>query len=305
MLILDVGAKYGIHPAFKKLENIYNFHLVDADKSEVSYLKKNYRKQKNIKCFNYFFDNLGVEKFKNINLYDHIGKHSFYELLDGKIKGKAIVPTSSIDKIKEKITFLKIDVEGKEIDCLKGGLSQLKKNILGVRCEVLLNPLYKGQSETWSKVNNILRGVGFEFMNFDIIKNVTLKSFLNFHIDNSSGQFYAVDGIWVKNVKFILKSKDYKEIINYAVFCILNNLKDLAIFVLSKKMKLIHRKLKSDLMFRKIFFFIEYELANSFFNLKKELIYEKNIEKIFFSIFKKKMPIEGEFFKRYPLNYKL
>mgnify|MGYP000721660231 CR=1 FL=1 len=27
---------------FKKLENIYNFHLVDADKSEVSYLKKNF-----------------------------------------------------------------------------------------------------------------------------------------------------------------------------------------------------------------------------------------------------------------------
>ena len=64
MLILDVGAKYGIHPAFKKLENIYNFHFVDADKSEFSYLKKNYRKQKNIKCFNYFFDNLDVEKFK-------------------------------------------------------------------------------------------------------------------------------------------------------------------------------------------------------------------------------------------------
>ena len=43
MLILDVGAKYGIHPAFKKLENICNFHLVDADKSEVSYLKKNFK----------------------------------------------------------------------------------------------------------------------------------------------------------------------------------------------------------------------------------------------------------------------
>jgi len=46
MFILDIGAKFGIHPNFKELEDLYNFILVDADPEEVKDLKKLYKKKK-------------------------------------------------------------------------------------------------------------------------------------------------------------------------------------------------------------------------------------------------------------------
>ena len=38
--ILDIGARYGLHPSWKKLKTSAEFILVDADPNEVERLKK-------------------------------------------------------------------------------------------------------------------------------------------------------------------------------------------------------------------------------------------------------------------------
>lgn len=304
MFILDIGAKFGIHPNFKELEDLYNFILVDADPEEVKDLKKLYKKKKNIESYNYFFDNKNSPKFAKMNLYNHSGKHSFYEIRGEKIKKKIEVETSYIDAIKHKICFLKIDVEGKELDCLIGGNDQLKKNILGIRCEVLLNPLYKNQKETWSKVNDYLNSLGFEFMNFDLMKNVSFNTYINYQLNHADGKIIAVDGIWVKNVNFILKSRNYRQIIDYVIFCMNNNLVDLAIKVLKSKSLLIRKKIVNDKNYKKLFSYIEFKLARNFFYQIKVKCFKKNILSDYKKIFNKKWPIDGKFFKYYPIDKK-
>ena len=304
MYILDIGAKFGIHPNFKELENLYNFILIDADPEEIKDLKKLYKKKNNIKSYSYFFDKKNSPKQAKMNLYNHSGKHSFYEIKGEKIKKKINVKTSYIDAIKQKICFLKVDVEGKELDCLMGGYNQLKKNILGVRCEVLLNPLYKNQNETWSKVNDYLNLLGFEFMNFDLMKNVSFNTYVNYQLNQADGKIIAVDGIWVKNINYILKSKNHREIIDYAIFCISNNLTDLAIKVLKNKSSLIKRKIFKDKKYKNFFSYIEFKLARNFFYQIKVKSFKKNISNDFKKIFDKNWPIDGQFFKNYPIDKK-
>lgn len=303
MTILDVGAKFGIHPAFEDLENLYNFILVDADKEEIQQLKKKYKNKNNIKCLNYFFERKKIG-FTKLRLYNHSGKHSYYKLINDKVRAEIKVPTSTIDSIQEKVKFLKIDVEGKESDCLLGGVRQLKNNIIGVRCEVLLNPLYKGLNETFTDVMKILINNNFEFMNFEINKNVSFKSYTKYHCGDIYGKLFATDAIFVKDLKWIMKCNDYKVIIDYAVFCISNNLFDLAIKILKLKKNLIHKNIHKNIHYKKIFFFLEYKIANLFFSLRKIEAYKKLVEKDFKDIFKKSWPEDGSFFKKYELNFK-
>jgi FkbM family methyltransferase len=304
MLVLDIGAKFGIHPNFRDLKDLYNFILVDADPEEAKDLKQLYKKKNNIKILNYFFDNKYSPKVTKMNLYSHSGKHSFYEIKGEKIKKKINVKTSFIDAIKQKISFLKIDVEGKELDCLLGGNDQLRKNILGVRCEVLLNPLYKNQGETWSKVNDHLNSLGFDFMNFDLIKNVSFNTYIKYELNYATGKIIAVDGVWVKKISIILKSRCYKQIIDYVIFCINNNLTDLAIKILKNKSSLIREKIVNDKTYKKLFSYIEFKLARNFFYQVKIKSFKKNIISDYKKIFNKNWPIEGKFFKFYPLNKK-
>ena len=302
MFILDIGAKFGIHPNFKELENLYNFILIDADPEEIKDLKKLYKKKNNIMSYCYFFDKKNSPKQAKMNLYNHSGKHSFYEIKGEKIKKKIDVKTSYIDAIKQKICFLKVDVEGKELDCLIGGYNQLKSNILGVRCEVLLNPLYKNQNETWSKVNEYLNLLGFQFMNFDLMKNVSFNTYINYQLNQASGKIIAVDGIWVKNINYILKSNNHRKIIDYAIFCMSNNLNDLAIKVLKNKSSLIRGKITKDKKYKILFSYIEFKLARNFFYQIKVKSFKKNISNDFKKIFNKNWPIDGQFFKKYPID---
>ena len=299
MIIMDVGAKFGIHPNFKSLKNLYNFILIDSDPQEIKDLKLQYKNHKNIKCFNYFINNID-ENYSNLNTYKHIGLHSYYELTNSKIIKKIKVKNKRIDSFNEKIKILKVDVEGKEVDCLIGARNQLRKNIVGVRCEILLNSIYKNQNETWSSVNKILCDEGFEFMKFEY-NTSSFKSYTKYQCNDKYGKVFGADGIWTKKRSIINNSKNYKKIIDFCVFCIMNNLYDLAIDTIKKNNYKIYKEIKKDRIYKKIFYFVEKKIANLFFDLRKISANKNLIEKDYEKMFKKKFPSDGFFFKKYKL----
>ena len=49
--IIDIGARFGIHPSNIKLKNIANHHLIEADNTEYSRLRKIYKNNSNVKIY--------------------------------------------------------------------------------------------------------------------------------------------------------------------------------------------------------------------------------------------------------------
>ena len=63
--IIDVGARFGIHPSNLILKNIANHHLIEADENECLKLRKIYKNNSNVKIYKEFISN----KKKIIILY--------------------------------------------------------------------------------------------------------------------------------------------------------------------------------------------------------------------------------------------
>ena len=67
-----------------------------------------------------------------------------------KAKNKITVSTKTIDDLdfNGKLTdvdFMKIDVQGAELDVLKGGVNYLKNNLVGLESEVEFSSMYQDQ----------------------------------------------------------------------------------------------------------------------------------------------------------------
>lgn len=92
----------------------------DIDKNNVDLTKKNLSKFKNIKIIN-----KGLSDNEKQVFYSSTGTMSSYI----SNKGKRRVLTDSLDRsINEKITHIKLDIEGEEMNAIKGSKKQIKKN---------------------------------------------------------------------------------------------------------------------------------------------------------------------------------
>jgi len=60
--VLDIGARYGIHPSWKNFSGEVYYDLIEADSIEVKRLKKKYKNYKNIKIYNDDILKINVEK---------------------------------------------------------------------------------------------------------------------------------------------------------------------------------------------------------------------------------------------------
>ena len=73
--LLDIGARYGIHPSWKNFTGEANYNLIEADNEEAKRLKKKYKKYKNIKINNYA---LGKEnQFLDLNILQNPSMSGF------------------------------------------------------------------------------------------------------------------------------------------------------------------------------------------------------------------------------------
>lgn len=153
----DVGARWGIDEPWKSFRCIIDLISFEPDKEEYNSLVQN--KQSRDMIYPYALSN--VDKKASLNLTKSRGCSSIYkpnyELLKNypdferfKIENTVTVETTSIDalyrdKVLANMDFVKIDVQGTELDILKGGERFLSENILGVEVEVEFQPLYKDQ----------------------------------------------------------------------------------------------------------------------------------------------------------------
>ena len=234
--IVDAGSRYGIHPNFEELRDIADFYLFEVDQEECSRLKKKYKSYKNIKVYNQGL--YSKKTIMNFNIRNHNALNSIYETNDlflrkNKYKKNEFERKKTIkvkldaldDFLSKKIHFLKLDVEGAELDILKGSERNLKNNCVGIRSEVTFSPVYKN-APLFSEINDYLVKRDFELINFDY--DGKGSKFGKYSKSDKFGQLITTDAVWVKKI-LTLNEKKIEKLFLISTFLFLNNCPDLAI----------------------------------------------------------------------------
>jgi FkbM family methyltransferase len=92
----------------------------------------------------------------------------------------------SLDELDETPTWLKLDVQGFELHALRGAQQSLAR-IVGIECEMSVEPFYDGQP-TIPDVVNVLDGHGFHLVAVD-----------NGHVRQDTGCAMWIDGVFVRD----------------------------------------------------------------------------------------------------------
>ena len=308
--LLDIGARYGIHPNWKNFTGEANYHLVEADNDEVKRLKTKYKKYKNIKIYNHA---LGKEnEILNLNILQNPPMSGFIErenvspLFWGqrkkqqkikKIKKiKTISLNNFISKSKFNFDFLKLDVEGFEVKILENGF-KIFDHLLGARSEVCFTKVYKSvhvkNVGTFNPIHEMFVDQNFVLLNLDYHGKGDFYSNL-IPPSQNYGQLESTDAVWIKNPKSAIIDFTMEQTIKYICFLLLNNGVDVALWTLEKT----YKKFGSFTKYKnsKSLKFIKESVCKNFYSLKWIPNQKLNDHKNFYQkVFKSKYPEMNKF----------
>jgi FkbM family methyltransferase len=241
MNVVDGGARYGLHPTWQPLKDLANFHLFDIDGDECNRLQKKYSGNKNIKIYNMGLYSEQATKVsrqcshKAITTLCEVDNSQMKQINhvvdESQVETEGTIHVDTLDNIfqDKDVDFIKLDVEGTELDVLKGAKNQLEQSVLGVRCEVLFKPLYK-RNVSFGEINAFLEKLGFELVNLDY--DGKGKPMSAFTTSDRYGYLMVSDAVWIKRWDILAKQHLNEEflgrILLLSIFLFLNNAEDIA-----------------------------------------------------------------------------
>src|SRR5688572_10177302 len=159
--ILDIGARDGLHPRWKRLEDRLIVTACDADVTapvgpNVTRIPGAlWSGEADITLHLTRSPGCSSVYPPNRELLDRIFKTDRFDVLF-----KKTVPAKPLDFYELKPDFIKLDTQGSELDILRGGEKTLACAV-GVEIEVEFLPMYRGQP-LFAEVDTFLRDSGFE-----------------------------------------------------------------------------------------------------------------------------------------------
>ena len=220
LTLLDIGAAGGIQSRWEKVSKYLNYIGVEPDPRSNKGLEHN-NKFKNTKILNTFA--WSEEKEIEFNLCKKPMVSSAYkpnrELLDQfsnadrfDIVKKELLQAKPLFKDKgcQKIDFIKLDIQGGELNALKG-LEESLNNCLGMEIEVEFSEIYKSQP-LFGDIHNFLESKGFYFFDFINLNRWERNSY------NDFGRCIWGDGLWMKELK-TFNTSDTETYLKYAAIC--------------------------------------------------------------------------------------
>lgn len=178
--LIDVGSNYGSYLSF--ISNNFSIEkafVFEPSKTNYQYLKNKFKK------FNYIIKPYATSNKNNKRMfyqYEITSMSSLYPDLKtynsfNKIKNKYLVKVIKLDdfiKVK-KIDLCKIDVQGEDLNTLKGMEKLLKKKIIKlIKIELSFEPIY-GNNNDWIKIINFLNKYKYKLIGITKIKYKNLK----------------------------------------------------------------------------------------------------------------------------------
>lgn len=314
--VLDIGARYGIHPTWKKFTGEKQFILLEPDQDEFKRLIKKYKAYKDIWVLNNGISDRN-EKIK-LNIFNNPAMSSvlkrrnisplFWTMRQKqiKIKKKKIINCLSLDNFIEKykltVDFLKIDVEGMEPKILLNS-NKIFKSLIAVRSEVSFAKIFndkKNKYGTFLELHKKLLDEDFILLNLDY--DGTGDFFSKYISQNSKfGVLQNTDAVWIKNFDHIKNSSEPLKLLKLISFLLLNNATDLALYLLEKNYKK-HSNFKKFEK-TKLLKFIKKNILIHLYNLKWVPGQNINEHKLFYEkIFREKYLSESAYNENLDIN---
>ena len=179
-----------------------------------------------------------------------------------KIECPAVSIDSFCNKNKLKLDFIKLDTEGTEFAILEGAQKQLE-NIMGVRCEVVFDKIFKGMP-MFGDIHELLIDKGFYLLNLDYEGRGDYQNdFVN--VNERYGILSSTDGVWLRRQDDLEKNET--QYLKYAAFYLCNNAPDVALDALFRgkiKYELDYNKVESSRLYR----FVDISIQKLFYSLK-------------------------------------
>jgi FkbM family methyltransferase len=245
-VVVDGGARYGLHPTWNELRGIAEFHLFEMDVQEAERLRRKYKNDPTIIVYP-----LGLYREDTVlkfTVNEHRALNSLFAARDEVLKRneymvQAFTPIDvketqvrSIDSLFDgkPIHFLKLDVEGAEYDVLSGASKALQSSILALRAEVLFSPVYKGAAP-FGDLHKFLLDEGFELLNLDYTGAGNKAG--RFSLPGRYGKLISTDAVWVVSSERLFSATGSAlrdNVIRMSSFLMNNGATDLAIEVLQR-----------------------------------------------------------------------
>lgn len=255
-VVVDAGARYGLHPTWQSLERVAKFHLFEMDEVEAARLSRKYKDHGNIKVYAEALHSRDGQLTFTVNRHNALNSvleanaallaDNAYMVDEFTSTERRTIDARSLDSVfrDQSVHFLKLDVEGAEYEVLSGAARTLERDVLGVRCEVLFAPIFK-EAKLFGHLHDLLASHGFELLNLDYAGagNKTGR----FTLPGKYGKLLSSDAVWiVKPDRLWSRKADLKEsVIRYALFLLLNGASDLAIDALLRAARESGLRLKS------------------------------------------------------------
>lgn len=242
--LFDVGAAGNIEPRWCQIEDSIIYTGFEPDKRSRELLMKNKNSCLKYSLIPYALWEVGCDltlnlckKLQNSSVYtpnfDLINKYPDPDRY--QIDKTVVVPAIKLDDNDSiDCDFMKIDVQGAELNVLKGGGKFLNK-VLGLEVEVEFMEIYKDQA-LFCEVNNYLVAAGFEFMDF-----ITLVRWSN-SPDLGAGQLSFGDALFLRAPEFVVKNCSTSKISSYLLICCLYHQYD----ILYKAISLMPDNIRND-----------------------------------------------------------
>ena len=319
--VIDAGGRYGLHPNWKLFSGELGYFLFEPDFLEVQRLKEKYRSRTG-EVFIYDralgkeCGELEINFFHNRAMSTSVARHKDFITFVGEKKGetkvvrKEKVLMTTIDEFcsgkKFDVDFLKLDTEGTEFQILGGGVGQLNNSVMGVRCEVNFDHVFKGMP-IFSTIHDFMLQHDFFLLNLGYRgQGYPLNEFVS--VNSQYGIIRDCDAVWLKR-KAVLFSRSFKaaqetgvKVLKYAAFCLLNMASDVAVDVLLEARQ--NQGLDfTDLKDTRLYSFMDVQLHRLFYSLKWQPAQSlKKHRKAYYDIFGKDMKELHEFNQSLELN---
>jgi FkbM family methyltransferase len=238
-LVVDAGARYGLHPSWRAARDICEFHLFEPEPLEAERLKIRYQNSANISVHakalaaNSDIRRLIVRSHRGLSNLDtfEIDTSKMHPALQSSAieTHKVDVDAVSVDEFfkNQRVDFLKLDAEQSDLEILVGSKHKLAASVLGIRVNVAFTK-NSTASVTCSEIDIWLTARGFSLQNIEIDSRVARRQG-KFPLSTKSGSLLGGDAIWTRSPNDVYSKNTNEITVIYALFLYLNGLEDIGL----------------------------------------------------------------------------